>query len=118
MFPPPVVLGGEGQHSGDESQESIRPGGLEEGIVSAIVEDDKDPDEETSGENTEWNGEPPGDREAEIEEKPNQQIPPDGVENLPTGPPAVGDLILGDDGLPLADGLASVRLVCRWFFHV
>jgi hypothetical protein len=43
MLPPPMVIGCELEHSGDESQKNVSAPRLEKGFVGAVVENDKRP---------------------------------------------------------------------------
>ncbi len=103
VLPAPVVVGRERQHAGDETPDVIGRAGLEERSVTAVVEDDEDPDEHPAGQDHQGQSEPVGNRKAEVQEIPEDEVGPDRVHDLPAGPPDGGHLVLGHEFLPLRD---------------
>src|SRR2546425_597031 len=61
MLLPPLMVRRECQNSGDESPEMIRALRSKKGTVSAIVEDDEDPNQETAGGDGDRERQPVGD---------------------------------------------------------
>jgi hypothetical protein len=58
MLPAPVVVRRKRQHTGNESDDGIRPAGLEEGTVAAIVKENEDAHQQRAGEHGQGNGQP------------------------------------------------------------
>ncbi len=54
----PELVGGEGDDSGDEAPDVSGALGFKEGLVTAVVKDDKESDAEAAGEDNERDGEP------------------------------------------------------------
>ncbi len=96
MFDPPVVVGREGHNSGQIPDELVRRLGLEERAVTAVVEEDEDPDQKTGGEHLDREREPIRDGHQPIREDQQQQVASDAVDQLPQRSPQIGSLVHGD----------------------
>ena len=65
--------------------------------MAAIVEDDKQPDQESSGQDRQWNREPKRDGLQQINQIPQPRVGEQRVRNLPRRPPGGRLLVFGDD---------------------
>jgi len=101
MLPLPVMVGREGQDAGDKAQDVVGHSGFEKGSVPAVVENDEHPHEERAGEDGQRDCEPPGDREAVVDQIPQQDIRPERVGDLPERAPAGRLLVAEQDLFPI-----------------
>jgi hypothetical protein len=74
VFSPPAVIGREGEHAGEKSNEVVERSRPEIGAVAASMEDNKNSHQKRSRLNSKRDPKPPGDREALKHQIPEQYI--------------------------------------------
>ena len=100
MLPAPLVIGGEREQAGDETHHIIGQFRFEKRAMSAVMEDDENPDKKQTRNDREEKGEQVGIGQRVVHQKPQEQERPDGVHQLPARAPRRGLLILENNGLP------------------
>ena len=78
--------------------------GLKEGAVTAVVEDDENPNEEAAPKNSQGESSQIRELYREIHRGPKCKIEADGVDDLPSGFCDRGLGVRGDDPFPFFDG--------------
>ena len=106
MFPTPLSVRREGEHTGDETNNAVGALGFEKRTVAAIMEDDEGANKEQPPKECRWNAEPQGDVLEEIQRYPNGRNGDQGVDDLPDGFTNVGLLVFSDEFFPLFVGRA------------
>ena len=106
MFPTPLSVRREGEHTGDEANNAVGALGFEKRTVSAIVEDDESTNKEETTQERQRDAKPQGDVFEEIQRHPNGRNGDQGVHDLPNGFPDVGLLVFSDEFFPLFVGRA------------
>ena len=106
MFPTPLSVRREGEHTGDEANNAVGALGFEKRTVSAIVEDDESTNKEETTQERQRDAKPQGDVLEEIQRHPNGRNGDQGVHDLPNGFPDVGLLVFSDEFFPLFVGRA------------
>ena len=100
MFPAPEMIRGEGQYAGDEAPNIIGFPGLEKRTVAAIVVNDEQPHQKSPRQYRQRQRNPPGHRQAEVNQIPENGIRNERVDDLPDATPPGRLLISGHDLLP------------------
>ena len=68
--------------------------------MTAIVKDDEDSDQESTGQYRKWKSEPERNRNEKIHQEPHRRIRNDGIGELPDSRPKRGFLVFGDNVSP------------------
>src|ERR1044071_9129189 len=100
VFPSPMIVRGEGQYSGDESQNVIRFAGCEKRAMPTVVGNDEHAHEKPSRQDRQWHSDPPGHRQTEGHQIPKGRIRNERVDDLPNAAPDSGLLVSGHNLLP------------------
>ena len=104
MLPAPVEVGCEGEEPGNESGKVVGAGRFKKGAVTAVVEDDEDPDEDSAADHGQGESEEIGELHREIHRDPEREIETDGINDLPGGFGERGLGMRSDDLFPFFDG--------------
>ena len=104
MFPTPLSVRSEGEHTGDEANNAVGALGFEKRTVSAIVEDDEGTNKEKTTQECRWDAKPQRDVLEEIQRHPDGRNGDQGVHDLPNGFTDVGLLVFSDEFFPLFVG--------------
>jgi len=111
MFPTPELIRSPCKNARDESPKIIGPPGFEKRTVAAIMMNDEQPHQESSGQYGQRQCNPPRQRQVEVNQIPKSDIRNERIDNLPRAAPRGRLLIFGHNLLP---GRALVSaLTCR-----
>ena len=106
---PPVLVGREGQHTGQEADDVVGLARGEERAVAAVMEDDEGPDQESAGQGLHREGQPEGHPEQPVGEVPQREEGDDAVGELPQAAPQLRALVGGHRLPPRGPGLLEHR---------
>jgi hypothetical protein len=98
---PPEVVGRERQHTEQEAKALVCPDGLEERAMATIMEDDERPHQKTRCGNREQERQPVRNIERAIHGVPQHAKRYQRIRDLPGTPPLIGELVLGNNRLPV-----------------
>ena len=104
VLPAPVKIRREGENPGDEAGDIIKLLALEEGAMTAVVENDEDANHEEAIQNGQQQGDPVGAAHTPSHQRPDGTVGDDGVDELPSGTADGRALELGDNRFPFGDG--------------
>ena len=117
MLPLPLIKRRESENSGDEPPYLVGDPRFVERAVTTVMEDDENPDENTSCEDHEGDGEPPGNGQAPTDQRPERHVGAYRIQQLPRGPSPVWNLMLCHARLPFRLRLAPVGIRASWGGH-
>lgn|SRR5699024_6279284 len=106
---PPLMKGTTGHDACYRSQHLIRLATGKEGTVTAVMEDDENPDQQTGGHGGQGQGQPVGDGQTPISSVPEQKERNKGIDDLPDTSQHIWLSIRCDQFLPVDPFLMVYR---------
>jgi hypothetical protein len=104
VFPAPVIVGGERQDAGDETDDVIGAPRVEIGAMSAVVKDDEDAHQEGGSQNGWWQREPERHCQCAVDYIPEQQVGNERTYELPQDGRSYGATMLRHARLSMRPG--------------